>query len=183
MKKWFSIFILLISINLISAATLSDLLDFIEPSTALYFTVFIISFSVLFFALSKFFKDNKLVPGVVSMAISFMIIYGINKSGLSIENFFFDLGISSEVMNVVYTIAPFLIVAGIIFAIVKLKKNSLLLIGGLLIVASFFIYEQTISLVLGAILIIIRIFLGKNKEDGEHKLPGHSVPFWKRQTH
>jgi len=163
MKKWLLVFVLLVSINFISAATLSDLLNSIDQSTVLYFSVFIISFSLFFFALGKFFKDNKLIPGVISVALAFLIVYGINQSGLSMENLFFNLGISGDAMEIIFTIAPFLIAAGIIFVIVKLKKDSLLVVGGLLIAASFFIYEKTISIVIGIILIIIRIFIPKGK--------------------
>jgi len=181
MKKWLPILTLLISINLISAASLSELLNQIDQSTVLFFVVFIVSFSLLFFALNKVFRGNTTTSGIISVALSFMIVYGINQSGLSMENFFFDLGISGSIMDIIYTIAPLLIIAGIIFAIIKLKKDSLLIIGGLLIIASFFIYEKTIAIVIGAILIIIRLFLGKNNGEN-HKLPGHRVPFWKRQT-
>jgi hypothetical protein len=162
MKKWLSIFVLLVSINLISAASLSELLNGIDQSTILFFGIFIISFMLLFFSLKKIFKGDTTTSGIISIALSFMIVYGINKSGLSMENFFFDLGISGNIMEIVYTIAPLLIIAGIIFTVVKLKKDSLLVIGGLLIIASFFIYEKTISIVIGAILIIVRIFLGKS---------------------
>ena len=47
--------------------------------------------------------------------------------------------------------------------IIKLAKNSLLVIGVLLIAGSFFVYEQTILVVIGIILIGIRFFIPQGK--------------------
>jgi hypothetical protein len=169
MKKWFPIFVFLASINLVSAATFSELLSSIDSSAVLYFTIFIVSFSILFFALTKFFKGDRLIPGIISTAIAFFIVYGINQSGLSVENFFFDLGISGDIMDTIYTIAPFLILAGIIFMIVSFKKDSLVIIGAFFIVISFFIEEKTIFMILGIILVAVRFFIPKGKWERKKK--------------
>jgi len=163
MKKWFSVLMILFSINLISAASLSDLLNELDESAIVLFAIFLICFSFIFFALSKFFKDNKVFPAIISMSISLLIIYGINKSGLDLENIFSNIGVSGSAMEAVYTIAPFVVIAGIIFAIVKFAKESLIIVGGFFLVLGFLIEEGTIFLILGIILIIVRFFIPKDK--------------------
>ena len=159
------IFLLLISVSLASAQTsLSDLLDQIDQSMVILSAIFIISFSILFFALSKSaFKTNKSIAGIISAIIAFLITYGINKTGFDFQGLFYDIGISEGVLM---TIIPVIIIAGAIFIIVKLKGGSLLVFGGLLIVLSFFVYEKTIPIILGIILLIIGIvLLGRKKKD------------------
>jgi hypothetical protein len=148
-------------ISFVSAFTLSDLLENIESSTVLLVAVFTISFAILNFALSKFFKDksgepNKAIVGVIAFVMSFLITYGINKTGFDIEGLFFNIGISSELL---YTIIPIIIIGGLALIIWKYKKKSLFILGGLLILLSFFIYEKTLILTLGIILVIIGIGL------------------------
>lgn len=164
MKKWISIFILLASMSFVSAqGTISDLLNSIDETTLILYAVFIISFTLLFFSLNRVFKDNRSTSGIISAAIALLITYGVNKSGWDIQGFAFNLGISSDVLA---TIIPIILIAGIIFAIIKLKKDSLLVLGGLLIAVSFFVYEQTLLITVGIILAIIWFFMkfgGKKK--------------------
>jgi hypothetical protein len=162
MKKWLSVFILFASIGLVNAASLGDLLNQIDQTTLILYAVFIISFSILFFALGKFFKDNRAIAGLISGALALLIVYGVNKTGLDIQGFVFNLGISQDVLA---TIIPIVLIAGIIFMIIKLKKDSLLVIGGLLIAASFFVYEQTLLIAVGVILAIIWFFMKFGKKN------------------
>jgi lipoprotein signal peptidase len=94
-----------------------------------------------------------------------MIVYGLSRSGFSLENSLLDIGISQQALGI---IIPLIIVAGIIFLIIKLKKNSLLAIGGLFILASFFVYAKLLMIVIGIILIIIRGFFELKKKDGKN---------------
>jgi hypothetical protein len=167
MKKWISFFILLSSISFVSAQnTFGDLLNQIDQTTLLLYAVFIISFSLLFFALSKFFKESRAIAGLISAAIALLLTYAVNKSGLDIQGFVFGLGISQDALA---TAIPIVILLGSIFIIIKLAKNSLLVLGGLLILASFFVYEQTALLVLGIILVGIRFFIPKGKWEMKKK--------------
>ena len=157
-KELLSFFILLVSVSFASAAGLSDVLNGIDESTIILFAVFIVSFSLLFFSLNKVFKrENTTTSGIISVVISFLIVYGINRSGFSIQNSLYGFGISQEVLGIAI---PIIAIAGAIFLIIKFKRDSLYIIGGLLIFVSFFVYAQTLLLTIGIILIVIRLFLG-----------------------
>ncbi len=161
----FSILLLLTTISLVSAQGLSDLLNNLDQSMVILFAIFLISFSLLFFSLNRVFRDNPSMAGIISVAISFLIIYGVNKRaenmGFNIEGFFFNIGISQEIIA---TILPIIIIAGMVFLIIKLKKDSLLVIGGLFILLSFFVINARLLLiVIGIILIAIRMFIPREK--------------------
>ncbi len=162
------VFLLIIAINFVSSqGTLNELLDSIDQSTVIFLALFLISFSLLFFSLNKVFKkQNTAISGVISAALSFLLVYWVNKSGFDVEGSLSDIGITS---NVLYTLLPIVIVAGIVYLIIKLKRDSLLAIGGLLILISFFVYAKTLLITGGIILIIIRIFL-------EVKFPDRRIP-------
>jgi hypothetical protein len=176
MKKWFPIFIFLNSINFASSQGISDILNSVDSSSVLLLATFAISFSILFFALSKFFKQNQAVSGAISGAISFLIVYQINQSGLSLENFFFDLGVSEDIL---FTIIPVLILGAMIFTIIKFAKYSLLIIGGFFLVLSFLVYEKIVFAFIGIILIVIKLFFipkdkwNMKKENKSHANSDH----------
>lgn len=158
-----SIFVFLAMINFVSAQDLlSDLLNTLDESMVILAGIFILSFSVIFFALTKsMFKDNIPIAGIVSAVIAFLIVYGINKTGFDFSGFFFEIGISESVITTIVSLA---VVAGIIFIIIKLKGSSLFVFGGLLIVSSFFVYSKTLVIAIGiALLLIGFIVLGKKK--------------------
>ena len=158
-KSVLSAFLLLLAINFASGQGLSDLLNDIDESTILLFAVFILAFSFLFFALNKVFKkENTAISGIISVVVAFLITYGISKSGFSLQDSLLGIGISQQALGI---IVPLIIVAGIIFLIIKLAKDSLLVIGGLFIVASFFVYAKSILIAIGVILILARIFIKK----------------------
>lgn len=161
MKKGvLGIFLLLSMISFTSAQGLGDLLDMINESTLMLSSIFIVCFALLFFSLQKFFnrdgKGNNAIPGIISAVISLVIVYSINKSGFDLSGFFFDIGISEEVL---WTIIPLLITAGAIFVIIKLKADSLFVFGGLMILLSFFAYENVLLILLGIILVGVRLFI------------------------
>jgi hypothetical protein len=132
-------FILLASISFVSAQnSISDLLNQIDQSTVVLYAVFLVSFAILFFSLNRVFKDNRSIAGLISAIIAFLLTYFVNKSGLDIQGFFFNLGVSQDLLS---TILPLIILGGIVLIIIKLKKSSLFLFGALLIGLSFFVYE------------------------------------------
>ncbi|VVB83267.1 Uncharacterised protein [uncultured archaeon] len=167
MKKWFSIFVLVNFINFASAqGTISDLLNSIDEATIVLYSVFIISFTLLFFSLNRVFKDNKTTSGIISVAISLLIVYGINKSGFDVRGLFYNIGVPQETFA---TIIPIILIGGLIFLIIKLKKDSLAVLSGLLITTSFFVFEQTLLLATGVIVGVIWALMkfGKKKEKKE----------------
>ncbi len=159
-KELTGILIFFLAISFVSAATLSDLLNQIDESTLVLYAIFIVSFVLLFFSLNKFFKENRTTSGIIAAAISLLLVYFVNKNGIDVSGFLYDLGVSSDALM---TILPLVILGGIVIAIIKLAKNSLLVIGGALIFASFFVYAETLLLVVGITLVIIRFLIPKGK--------------------
>jgi len=146
--------------------SLSDLLYNIDPSNMILGVVFIVVFAVLYFSLSRFFKDregrpNKVIATIISLSAALLVTYGINRSGFNIEGLFYNIGIPREAL---YIILPMLLMAGLIYAILKRKiKELFLIIGGILVILSFFVYEKVVTLVIGIILILIGLFIKKKK--------------------
>jgi len=122
------------------------------------------SFAFINFALLKVFKDrygepNKATAGVVSFVIALLITYGINKTGFDIEGLFFDIGISSDLL---YTILPLALLAGLIFLGIKFGFRVILIVSGLLLIIvslTDLIYSKGLTIVIGLGLIGIGIFL------------------------
>ncbi len=170
--------LVLISTGFASAQnSFSNLLNQIDQSMVILSSIFLLSFALLFLALSRAFKDNKSIAGIVSAIVAFGITYGLNKTGFDFEGFFYNIGISEGVLM---TIIPIIILAGMVFAIVKLKSGSLLVFGGLLILLSFFVYEKVILITLGAILLVVGLVLiGRKKK---HEIGGSAGPHERRTS-
>ncbi|MCL5018336.1 MAG: hypothetical protein M1416_01040 [Candidatus Pacearchaeota archaeon] len=165
-KSLLIVFILVMAVGFVSAQDLlSDLLNSLDESMVVLSAIFIISFSILYFSLSKLlFKKDVTISAVISVILAFLITYGVNKSGFDFSGFFFDLGISE---NVFMTIIPLAILGGVVFTIIKLGSKSLLVFGGLLVALSFFVYAKALLIVVGIILLIIGAILAtrKNKKN------------------
>jgi hypothetical protein len=157
-KSWLSAFVLLMTTGFASAAlSLSDMLDSIDSSLIILSSIFIISFLFFYFSLSKIFKAQKNFASIISVVLSFLIIYGVNKVGFDVENFFFDMGVSEDALM---TIIPLILVAGIIFMFVKFKTKAFYYLGGLLVVLGFFIFEEAAQLiVIGVVIIIVGMII------------------------
>jgi hypothetical protein len=155
--------------------SLSNLLDGLDSSTIFLGAIFIIAFAFINYSLSKIFRENKAASGIVAFAVSFLIIYGINRTGFDFEGLFYNfgyrLGFSRDML---YMIVFLVIIAGIIYLILKFAKESLVIIGGLLILASFFTYEKVILIFFGIVLIISRFFIKK----GTWEKKRNSNYFW-----
>ena len=128
--------------------------------------VFIVSFSLIFFSLSKLFKTNKAIASIVSLATSFLVTYGVSKYGINFRDFFSSLGISAETLAV---LIPILLLALAIFLVIQFKGKSFLIFGALLIASAFFIEEEEIVIVVGAILLLIG-FLSLSKKGKKSQL-------------
>ncbi|MBI3623019.1 hypothetical protein HY212_02980 [Candidatus Pacearchaeota archaeon] len=139
--------------------SLSNFLNNIDQSTLILGTLFLIFFAVLNFALGKTFKGkdgepNKPVTAILSLGISLLIIYGLNRSGLNYENWVYSIGIPQEIL---WTIIPWIIIAGLVLLFWKLKLRGLLVLGGLLIligITTNIVYEKSTVITIGVILIL-----------------------------
>ncbi len=163
-KEFLSVFTFIISIGFVSSEGLSDLLNGIDESTILLFAVFIVSFTLLFFSLNRVFKkENTTTSGIISVVISFLIVYALSKSEFNLSDSLSSIGISSEALGI---IIPLIIVAGIVVLVMRFKRDSLYFLGVVLIVLSFFVYAKTLLITVGIILIAVRIALGLRKKGG-----------------
>jgi len=141
--------------------------DILSQETITYGFLFIIFFSFLFFILSKMIKNssggpNKGIAGVIAFAISGLILQGVYKSGFDPTNKILD------------PILPFLVLGGIILLIWKIGISNLLIILGLLLISLTFtdmIYEKGIVLLLGIALLILGMWMRRNKNSVPETLP------------
>jgi len=173
----------IILIAFISAATfsLSDILNTIDEETLITLFVFIVSFALIFFALSKAFKTNNTIAAIISFASSFLITYWVNKSGFDLGSWIYDIGISEEIL---YLLIPILAIAFAIFLVIRLRKKSLFVFGGLFLLSSFFVYEKTIMIVIGVVLLLVGfLWRGRNgsKDDPVNYLKRLFTPSKKRR--
>ncbi len=146
-----------------SSFSIGNLLDNIDPSTMILGALFIIFFFILNLTFGKFFKDSEGNPSkgtwIPALATTSLIIYGLNKTNFDFEELFYNIGFSEDILT---TILPLILLAGIIFLIWKFTFGIVsMTCGGLLILISFtnLIYEKGITLVLGIILLGIGIYI------------------------
>lgn len=151
--------------------SLSEFLNSIDPSTMTLGAIFIIIFALVNFALSRALFRNpetKAIGGIVSLAVSVLVVYWLNKSDFSYENFFEGIGISGEIF---YTLVPIILLVGIIFIIWRFKKESLLILGILFIGGSFLVYEKTLLIIIGVLLIIVRVVIPRGTWEMRRNTP------------
>lgn len=207
MKKGLNYLILLVSlflINFVSAQFYSgygfgfgSFLSTIDPIAILeYGALFAVFFGPVYFALSKFFKDeygnpNRVLTGSVSGSVATLIIIGLNRTGFSLEDLFSGIGISTSISYPVFIIISTLFL-GFIFWIFGRGRNGfslrrgigwLLTISGLLIlgVAIFtdLIYESGVALVIGILFLILGFFMWRWSKSGMGFVEGvKRKPMW-----
>lgn len=164
------VFILaLLSINFVTASfhyggySLSDVLNTFDSSTVILTSIFLISFILIFWPLSKFFRENPMLAGIISFAMSFLLIFEINRRGYNFAGFFYNIGISEGILS---TIIPLVLIIVLIFSGFKYGWGiTLTSIGGFFIIISFteIIYAKGITFILGAILLGIGIWLWRRR--------------------
>ena len=181
--------IALMAVNFVSAAfhyggySLSDILNTFDPSTVILLTIFIIAFILIFWPLSKFFRENPMLAGIIAFAMSGSLIFEVNRRGLDFTGFFYSIGISGGIL---YTIAPLILLAGFFYiSYSKLERRfkfyrAFLVLGGLLIVASFtdIIYAKGATFILGAIIFGVGILLwrrGRKRGFGGYDYQGYDT--------
>ena len=155
--------------------SLGDFFDSLDPSTVVYGLLFFIFFTVIFLVLSRvnLFRGrrtpwggeepNTMAAGVVSFAISALIVYYMYRQGYSLESFFYEAGFSVDLFSFL------LLVVFVLLAFILIKRFGLagfLIVFGLLFMfVAFFteiIYEKETAFLIGVVLFIIGIFLAKN---------------------
>jgi len=147
--------------------SISDFFDSINSQDITILAFFLIIFAFLFLILTRIglFKDaygqpNKGIVGVISFAISLLSVYGIYKTGFSIENLFSGFGISTDLFSILIWI-----ILGIaaLFLIWKLKFKGFFMIFGLLLiliaVLTNLFYEKGIAFIIGSIMFVIGLLL------------------------
>lgn len=173
MKRGLILGIFLISLFLTgfaSALSFSETLSFIDPTLLTLAVLFVISFGVLYFSVSKIFKGNKAISAVIAIALSFLMVYWINNL-VSLATLFSGWGISDETL---YTVGPILLLALIIFLFVKLKFAGVcLILGGIFILAGItgLVYSTDIAIIIGIVLAVIGL-IALLKKKGKIKFSG-----------
>jgi len=155
-----SVFLSVMLINIVSAQfyggfSLSNMLNSIDPSTMILGTIFIISFALLNFSLSKFFRGNAGIAGIVAFAVSLLIVWGINQTGFDYSGLFYNIFFFIP-EDLLYTLIPFLLLGLIIYGFFKLGPGeTLAILGGFLLAISFteLVYEKGLVGSIGAILL------------------------------
>jgi len=157
----FAFVLSILSINFVSAAFHYGRYDFrnllynIDPLILL----FLIFFGLIFFALSKFFKDKIGIAFVVSLSISLLIIWSMNSTGFNFEGFLYNLGFSSGVL---FFLVPLLLLGGLIFAVVRYGFGvALTILGAFFWVLALVpdVYSKDTAFIIGLILTSIGIYI------------------------
>src|SRR3989344_2770261 len=142
MKREFPLFafLFLILINFASAVvSIIDIFDSINSESLVLVLVFGISFVILFLALGRIIKDNKIIPPILSLLLAFAATYGVYKMDFDFNDWFYEIGISQETL---FVILPILVLAFVVFLFTIMKQKALIVLGSIIIILSFFIYEK-----------------------------------------
>ncbi|MGY4884512.1 MAG: hypothetical protein ACP5NZ_02950 [Nanobdellota archaeon] len=133
-----------------------DLFGGVDANVILLALLFVIFFVIIQLALSRSLKD-KSSASIIAFCVSLLCIYGISRTGLDFSEFFYNMGISD---SVIYTIIPFIILAGLIYLFWKVKLRFILVCLGIgLLAGSMFVYEKTAVRIIGGICLIVGIIL------------------------
>lgn len=127
--------------------------------------LFVIFFALINLALSKSMKDKR-TGSIIAVCVSLLIVYGISKANWDISRTVGNIGIGN---NIIYTVLPLIIIAGLIFMVIKLKiALSLILVGTVLVILSFSDYKKGTLMAIGIIFIIagIIIWITSKKKQG-----------------
>lgn len=167
------LFVCILSINFISAFSLGDAFDFIGDDLTLI-VAFAISFTLIYWALSRFFKDaatgrtNKGIPAIISLALSFFITKKVNdlNLGLSFGNAAVGAGIPSEAVEAT---AGIIGLVAIIVALIFLRWTIVLISGLLFIIIGLFggIDANPVFVIIGIILVLLWFFMFKKDDEDE----------------
>ncbi|MCX6750819.1 MAG: hypothetical protein NTZ83_05150 [Candidatus Pacearchaeota archaeon] len=128
----------------------------IDPNLIIYGLLFVIFFVFIQLVLSRSLKD-KTSASIIALCVSLLSIYGLSRTGFDISGIFYSIGIND---NIIYNVIPFIILAGLIFLLWKVKMRFIMTFLGIgLMIGSFFVYEKTVVLIVGIVALVIGIIL------------------------
>jgi hypothetical protein len=155
MKKEAAVFLLAILLVPFISASISDIFSYIDSQTIFILVAFGV-FSLLIKAiLDRFPKFHGTTAGIMSLLLSLGMTWGINK-WINVNDFFISLGFSGDFV-------PYLVIALFIILIISLfifDWKGPLALGLIFIIISLFtnlVYEKTIVIIAGAVLIAISL--------------------------
>jgi len=156
---------ILFMINFVSAFAHYGFRSF-DISNFVPIVIFLILFAIIYAGLSRVGAFSPVIAGVIAGGTAFLTYYyGFYRTGFNLQRFFFDFGVSTDLFYPLFSII-FLIAA--IFIIWKFGFHTLFLVtGASLILASLtdIFYEGGLALIIGAILVLIGLFLWKNSRE------------------
>ncbi len=163
--------------SIYSSSSLSEFFSLIDPATLFLSAIFIVSFFLINFALSKTFHDQKPIATIISFVIAFIITWQANQSNLDYEGFFYDVGISGDLLYIVLLVV---LLAGLIYLWKKIGKEKALLIFGILFIvagSTNLVYEKEASILIGIVLLVVGGIMlhNKTKEDRKKKEEAEKV--------
>jgi hypothetical protein len=144
---------------------LNDLLYSIDPNTMLLGLLFIIFYGLINLSLSRVFKKERSTSTVISLCVSLLAVYGINRTNLDISGLFYKVGISD---TLIYAVVPWIILGlSFLFSFAKDQTGRrrfrfcrlLMILGAFLILLSFFAYQTAVVLIVGIVLIVLGLLL------------------------
>jgi hypothetical protein len=147
---------------------MNDLLYSIDPNTMILSLVFIIFYILINFSLSKIFRKERTTSALISLCISLLTVYGLNRIDLDLSRFLFNLGVSEDLL---YLVVPWIILGLAIWgSFVKDRvtgKRSFrlyrlfMILGAILILIGLIpgVYENALFIISGIILIALGIIL------------------------
>jgi len=147
---------------------MGDLLYSIDPNTMILGLVFIILYVLIHFSLSKIFKQERASSTIISLCISLLTVYGINRIDFDLSRVLFNWGVTEDIL---YLVVPWIILGVSIWAsFVKDKVTGkinfrlyrlFLILGAILFLIGLIpgVYENVIFIVIGIILILLGIIL------------------------
>jgi len=146
-----------------------EILDYIDPQSMFLMLIFLISFVMLQFSLSRVFKKSPQTGSMIAILVSILITYGLYYIGIDFEGFAFDLGFD---MDMVILVSSILILIGFIYLLKKVGFGLTLIILGIGIIGiSFFAYEQTITATIGIVILVLGVFFWWRRKKKQNKIP------------
>jgi hypothetical protein len=147
---------------------MGDLLYSIDPNTMILGLVFIILYVLINFSLSKIFKKERASSAIISLCISLLAVYGINRIDFNLSRVLFNWGVSEDIL---YLIVPWIILGIAVWASFVRDKVTgkisfrlyrlFLILGAIIFLIGLIpaVYEQVVFIVIGIILILLGIIL------------------------
>lgn len=156
------------AINLISAYgsyssfSVNNFLYNLDSSTFAFVLGFVFFFALINYGVSRTIK-NKATSGIIAFCGSAFIMYWAYRYNFNITGVLYNIGFSTEVIDI---LLPIIVIAGIIYLFYKFKSKTLIVLGTLMILASFtdLIYEKGLLVLVAVILIGIGFWMNRKKK-------------------